>query len=182
MLEQRKTYIVTNFHFERVLHFKKNGDCGPQTADCGPGVKCRLRVKRRLGAKCRIKTADFFKHLIVFLLLQISEIASRYQLHPSLRSRSALHIRQKFQWTSEQLKSAYLICNTFIEGHLNFLHNIFLCCWNDYYSLFYRYNSSCTVFWVSSFHLSVNMVVLYQLTVPGHAVSKTSRLKSKREV
>ena len=26
------------------------------------------------------------------------------------------------------------------------------------------------------------MVVLYQLTVPGHAVSKTSRLKSKREV
>ena len=32
------------------------------------------------------------------------------------------------------------------------------------YSLFYRHNSSCTVFWVSSFHLSVNIVV-YQFTV-----------------
>ena len=31
------------------------------------------------------------------------------------------------------------------------------------YSLFYRHNSSCTVFWVSSFHLSVNIVVLHQL-------------------
>ena len=31
------------------------------------------------------------------LLLQIGEIASRYQLHTSLPSRSALHIRQKFQ-------------------------------------------------------------------------------------
>ena len=40
------------------------------------------------------------------------------------------------------------------------------------YSLFYRHNSSCTVFWVSSFHLSVNNVVLYQFTVPGHAYRK----------
>ena len=29
------------------------------------------------------------------------------------------------------LATALLICNTFIEGHLNFLQNIFLCCWND---------------------------------------------------
>ena len=49
------------------------------------------------------------------------------------------------------------------------------------YSLFYRHNFSCTVFWVSSYHLSVNIVVLYQFTVPGQ-VSKTSRLKLKREV
>ena len=27
--------------------------------------------------------------------------------------------------------TALLICNTFIEGHLNFLQTIFLCCWND---------------------------------------------------
>ena len=32
------------------------------------------------------------------------------------------------------------------------------------YSLFYRHNSFCTVFWVSSFYLSVN-IVLYQFTV-----------------
>ena len=32
------------------------------------------------------------------------------------------------------------------------------------YSHFYRHNSFCTVFWVSSFYLSVN-IVLYQLTV-----------------
>ena len=58
-----------------------------------------------------------------------------------------------------------LICNTFKEGHPNFLQNIFLYSWNDYYSLFYHYNSSCTVFWVSSFHLSINIVVLYEFTV-----------------
>ena len=40
------------------------------------------------------------------------------------------------------------------------------------YSLFYRHNSSCTVFWVSSFHLSVNIVVLYQFTVPSHVYRK----------
>ena len=40
------------------------------------------------------------------------------------------------------------------------------------YSLFYHHNSSCTVFWVSSFHLSVNIVVLYQFTVPGHVYRK----------
>ena len=40
------------------------------------------------------------------------------------------------------------------------------------HSLFYRHNSSCTVFWVRSFHLSVNIVVLYQLTVPGHVCRK----------
>ena len=32
------------------------------------------------------------------------------------------------------------------------------------YSHFYRHNSFCTVFWVSSFYLSVN-IVLYQFTV-----------------
>ena len=40
------------------------------------------------------------------------------------------------------------------------------------YSLFYRHNSSSTVFWVSSFHLSVNIVVLYQFTVPGQVYRK----------
>ena len=93
----------------------------------------------------------------MLLLLQIAEIASRYQLHTSLPSRSELHIRQKFQRTSKQLKSAYL-------------------------DLQY----SCTVFWVSSFHLSVNIVVLYLGVVPVHGpwsrISKTSQQKLKREV
>ena len=40
-----------------------------------------------------------------------------------------------------------LICNTFIEGHPNFLQNIFLSCWNDL-PPFYRHNSSCTVFYI----------------------------------
>ena len=46
------------------------------------------------------------------------------------------------------------------------------------YSLFYRHNSSCTVFWVSSFHLSVNIVVLYQFTVPGHVYRELRILSS----
>ena len=54
------------------------------------------------------------------------------------------------------------------------------------YSLFYRHNSSCTIFWVSSFHLSVNNVVWDAGVVPIHGpwsrISKTSHLKLKREV
>ena len=46
------------------------------------------------------------------------------------------------------------------------------------YSLFYRHNSSCTVFWVSSFHVSVNIVVLYQFTVPGHVYRELRILSS----
>ena len=69
-----------------------------------------------------------------------------------------------------------MICNTFIEGQKKFLQNIFLCCWNDL-GLFHRHNSFCTVFWVSSFYLSVNIVELYQFMA-----SKTSHLKLKREV
>ena len=32
---------------------------------------------------------------------------------------------------TNSLRPPTLICNTFIEGHPNFLQNIFLCCWND---------------------------------------------------
>ena len=49
------------------------------------------------------------------------------------------------------------------------------------YSLLYRHNSSCTVFWVSSFHLSVNIVVLYQFTVPGHVYRNVKREVSRTE-
>ena len=51
------------------------------------------------------------------------------------------------------------------------------------YSLFYPLNSFCTVFWVSSFYLSVNIVVLYTCCTNSLSrVSKTSCLKLKREV
>ena len=71
---------------------------------------------------------------------------------------------RSFNEHPNRLSLCTLICNTFIEGPPNFLQNIFLCCWNDL-PPFYRHNSSCTVFWVSSFHLSVNIVVLYQFMV-----------------
>ena len=69
-----------------------------------------------------------------------------------------------------------LICNTFIEGHPNFPQNIFSLLLEWLTPGFYRHKS-CTVFWVSSFHLSVNIVVLYQFTVPGHVYRKL-RIKS----
>ena len=98
------------------------GQCKKKTADCrlrtrgkiqtesGWNADCRLRVKRRLGAKWRKRTADFLNINIALLLLQI---ASWYQLHTLGTPRflvevHALHILQKFQWTSEQLKSEYL--------------------------------------------------------------------------
>ena len=106
------------------------------------------------------------------LLLQIGEIATRYQLHTSLPSRSELHIRQKFQWTSKQLKSAYLDLQYFHRRSSKFPAEHLFFVVGMTYSRFYRHNS-CTVFWVSSFHLSVNILVLYhQFTVPGHVYRK----------
>ena len=89
---------------------------------------------------------------------------------------------RSFNEQPNSLSLCTLICNTFKEGHPNFLQNIFLYSWNDYYSLFYHYNSSCTVFWVSSFHLSINIVVFYEIHGPWSRISKTSRLKLKHEV
>ena len=43
----------------KLVAFVKNGHCKVQTADCGPGVKCRLSVKCRLCAKCRMRTAEW---------------------------------------------------------------------------------------------------------------------------
>ena len=86
-----------------------------RTADCRPGIKCRLSVKCRLqtggktqpGCKMQSKDCRLFQ-TFVFLLLQIGKIASQYQLHTALPSRSAFHIHQKFQWTTKQLKFVYL--------------------------------------------------------------------------
>ena len=95
------------------------------------------------------------------LLCRLGELPSRYhdQLHTSLPCRSTLHIRQKFQWTSEQLTSAYLDLQYFHRRSSKFpAENLSLLLeW-------FTPNSFCTVFWVSSFYLSVN-IVLYQFTV-----------------
>ena len=159
----------------------KIGQCKTLTADCrlrtrGKNADCRLRVKCRLGAKCRIKTVDFFKHLCSFFSKSVKQLAG---ISYTLRFLVVVH--RTFNENPNSLSLRTLICNTFIEGHPNFLQNIFLCCWNDLLP-FYRHNSSCTVFWVSSFHLSVNIVVLHQFTVPGHVLSKTSHLKLERQV
>ena len=66
----------------------------------------------------------------------MGEIASWYQLHTSLPSRSTLHICQKFQWTSKQLLKVCVIqisCRTsfFVVGMI--------------FSLFHGHNSFCTV-------------------------------------
>ena len=72
------------------------------------------------------------------------------------------HIRQKFYLTSEQLKCADLDLRYF-HRRLSSRTSYFVV--GMIYSLVDRRYSFCTVFWVSSFYLSVNIVVLYQFTV-----------------
>ena len=109
-------------------------ECKMQTADC------RLRVKRRLGAKCRIKTVDFLN------------ICAGISYTPRFLVEVHCTFAKSFNEHPNSLSLRTLICNTFIEGHPNLLQNIFPCCWNDFLP-FYRHNSFCTVFWVSSFYL-----------------------------
>ena len=95
----------------------------------------------------------------ISLLYRLGELASWYQLHTSLLCGSTLHIRQKFQWTSDQLTSAYLDLQYFHRRSSKFPaeHLSLLLEW-------FTPNSFRTVFWVSSFYLSVN-IVSYQFTV-----------------
>ena len=114
----------------------------------------------------------------MLLLLQIGEIASRYQLHTSLPSRSALHIRQKFQWTSEQLESVYLDLQYFHKRSSKFLA--------EHLSLLLE--------WFTPFFIAIILPLGQQLSFkrkhrgvvliqgPWSLISKTSWLKLKREV
>ena len=91
-------------------------------------------------------------------------------LHTSLPSRSTLHILApaKVQWTSKQLKSAYLDFQSFHRRSSKFPaeHLPLLLEWfTPFFIAIILLNSFCTLFWVSSFYLSVNIVVLYQFTV-----------------
>ena len=104
------------------------------------------------------------------------------QLHGvwSLLLFSEMHIRQKFQWTSEQLNSAYLGWQYF---HPNFLQNIFLCCWNDFNTPFLSPLFPLYSILVSSFYLSINIVMLYQFTVTCieiRSMRSLGRIKSSR--
>ena len=58
-----------------------------------------------------------------------------------------------------------------MEGHPNFLLNIFLYCWNVLLPFFNRHNSFCAL-----------SILGQQLSYSRSIVSKTSRLKLKREV
>ena len=51
-------------------------------------------------------------------------------------------------WTAKVCVPWFAILS--IEGHPNFLQNIFLCCWNDLIT-FYCHYSFCTVFWSAAF-------------------------------
>ena len=62
MKDNMHCFVVSGMVIKKSVSVKRR----QQTADCGPGVKYRLRVKDRLGAKCRIKAVDFFKHLCSF--------------------------------------------------------------------------------------------------------------------
>ena len=74
----------------------------------------------------------------------------------------------KVQWTSKQLKSAHLDFQSFHRRSSKFPaeHLPLLLEWfTPFFSAIILLNSFCTLFWVSSFYLSVNIVVLYQFTV-----------------
>ena len=88
------------------------------------------------------------------------------QLHSvrSILSFSEMHIRQKFQRTSEQLSLRTLICNTFDRRSSKFPaeHLSLLLEWfTPLLSPLFLLHSILA----SSFYLSVNIVVLYQFTV-----------------
>ena len=116
----------------------------------------------------------------MLLLLQIDEIATRYQLHTFLPSRSALPIRQKFQWTSEQLKSVYVDLQYFRRRS----------------SKFPAEHLSLLLEWFTPFFISIILPVQYfglafikrkhhgvePIHGPWSSISKTSHLKLKREV
>ena len=88
---------------------------------------------------------------------------------------------RRFNESPNSLSLRTLICNTIIEGHPNFLQNIFLCCWNDLLPFlspyFFLYSILGQQFPFKHKHRGV---------VPVHGpwsrFSKTSHLKLKREV
>ena len=129
-------------------------------------------------AGCKMQNKDC-RHFwtFVFLLLQICETASRYQLHTLLPSRTALQIRQKFQWTSEQLKSAYLDLqyfhrrsSKFPAEHLSNLLPFFI-------AIFFLYSIFGQQLSVKRKHRGVPPI-----HGPWSRISKPLHLKLKREV
>ena len=74
-----------------------------------------------------------------------------------------------------------LICNTFIEGHPNFLQNTFFCCWND---LLPFYRQKFLLYSILGQQLSFKRKHrgVVPIDGPWSRKSKTSHLKLKREV
>ena len=135
-------------------------------ADCGPGVKCRESVKCRLQtesktqAGCKMQNED------------CTPYSSNSQLVISYTPRFLVEVHYTFspkvQWTSKQLKSAYLDFQSFHRRSSRFPaeHLPLLLEWfTPFFIAIILLNTFCTLFWVSSFYLSINIDVLYQFTV-----------------
>ena len=72
----------------------------------------------------------FFKHLCSFFSKKLASYSS-ISYTPRFLVEEHCTFARSFNEHPNSLSLRTLICNTFIEGHSNFLHNIFLCCWND---------------------------------------------------
>ena len=125
----------------------------------------------------------------MLLLLQIGEIVSRYQLPTLLPSRSALHIRQKFQWTYKQFKSAYLDLryfhrrsSKFPAEHLSMLLGWFTPFFIAIIHAVQYFGSAAFIKSVNTVvSIGVNVILMYQFTVLGHVYLKLKREVSRRE-
>ena len=107
-----------------------------RTADCRLWTRGKMQtadwdqVKRRLGEKCRMKTEDVFKHLCSFFSKSVKQLAvNSYTLRFLVEVHCAF--ARSFNEHPNSLSLRTLICNTFIEGHPNFLQNTCFCCWKD---------------------------------------------------
>ena len=72
-----------------------------------------------------------FKHLCFFFSKQVKQLVG-ISYTPHFLVEVHCTFTRSFNEHLNSLSLRTLIYNTFIEGHPNFLQNIFLCCWNDF--------------------------------------------------
>ena len=144
-LDQRVNLLrgIWNFKFGQCLRRRL------WTADCGPEVKCRLSVKCRLQTNSKTQAGGKMQ----------SEILRPHSgKMRETTSRQQCGIRF-FSWNPLSLRYPRYLSLSSGTGNQLDKGRIMI------YSLFYRHYSFSTVFWVSSFYLSLNIVALYQFTV-----------------
>ena len=143
----------------------KTADCGLWTADCGPVVKrrlsakCRLQTESKTQVGCKMQNEDcrLFKHLCSFFSKKLATI--------SYTTRFLVGVHCTFTRSFNERRTAkvcvlwFAILSKKISCRTSFFVVGMIC------SLFNRNYSFCTVFWVSSFYLRINIIVLYQFMV-----------------